>query len=78
MSKVDYKKNRQYVEDNMKTHNMTLAEAVVDFCDTHEVPYDKLRQYFDHGMINKIKAALAPLRKGHVERLQMFLGFIKG
>lgn len=78
MSIVDYKVNRLYVEYNIKTHNMTLAEAVVDFLDTHEISHDKLRQYFDQGMISKIKAILAPLRKSHIIRKPMFLGFIKG
>lgn len=75
---IDFKTNRQYVENNMKTHNMTLVEAVVDFCDTHEIPYEKIKQQFDPGMFEKIKAELAPLREEHIERKPMFLGFING
>ena len=75
---IDYRENRLYVEKNMKTYNMTLAESVIDYLDSHEIPHDKLRQHFDQGMILKIKAALAPLRKNRVERKPMFLGFIKG
>lgn len=69
--------NREYVESNMELHGMNLAESVVDFMNTHEIPLEKIRQYFDQALIDTLKAELAPLRKNHKKRKRMFLGFIK-
>lgn len=78
MVKIDLIANRLHVENNIKNHNMTLVDAVRDYLDSHEIPYEKIRQHFDAGMMDKIKAKLAPHRKSHTTRKPMFPGFIKG
>jgi len=73
----NYNRNRKIIEENMTKHNMTLFESIIDFCDSHEIPYDKIRQHFDTGMINKIKQSLKSYFSETIKREPIFLGFIK-
>ena len=69
------RENRQIIEENIK-NGMTLAESVMDLCDSKEIPYSKIRQLIDKGLFDQLKAELSKHKKNYKKKTNIFEAFI--
>lgn len=58
MKKLGFRGVREFIQNNIEEHNMTLSESVVDFFESHDIPLDKIKQYLDPGLLETLTAEL--------------------